>query len=666
MADSSTSAPQTAGLDKDFREVLDSIPAMIWLTDAGGRRIWFNKSWLAFTGRRIAEELGTGWLGGVHPEDRARAQTAYTDHFAARQTYRIQYRLRRHDGEYRWIEMAGAPRLAPDGTYLGFIGSGTDVHEAATRLAQEKAVQARIEEDLAQTSRQLQLLIDGIQDYAIYMMDPEGRVMSWNSGAERIKGYSAGEILGRHFSIFYTEEDCAGRKPQEVLAHAALAGKFETESWRVRKDGSRFWAQATVNAIRDTSGALVGFAKITRDVTDRHQAEELLAQARERLLQAKKMEAVGQLTGGVAHDFNNLLMVVIGNLEIARRNTESADPEPVRQRRYLDFALVGARRATTLTQRLLAFSRRQPLNPKPLNVNRFIAGEVEFLQRSLGETVEVEAVGGAGVWTVEADIDQLEAAMLNLAVNARDAMPEGGKLTLETSNAFLDDEYCRVNPEVRPGQYVLISVTDNGTGMTKDVVERAFEPFFTTKGTGAGTGLGLSQVYGFVKQSGGHLKIYSEPDQGTTIRVYLPRQMGDASSEEGEMRPVPTRSEAGETVLVVEDDEDVRSYLAETLKELGYGVLLAHDAKGALDWIGRQDMRIDVLLTDVVLPGPSGRELSHEALALRPGLKVLFMTGYSRNAIVHQGRLDPGVELIQKPFTHEQLAARLRTMLDAK
>ena len=277
----------------------------------------------------------------------------------------------------------------------------------------------------------------------------------------------------------------------------------------------------------------------------------------------------------------------------------------------------------------------------------------------------MEAVGGAGLWKVAADVNQLQAALLNLAVNARDAMPQGGKLTIETGNAFLDEDYCRANPEVQRGQYVLIAVTDNGTGMTPEVMNWAFEPFFSTKAVGEGTGLGLSQVYGFIKQSGGHIKIYSEPREGTTVKIYLPRISVDAAAEPEDISTEQVPAERGETILVVEDDDDVRAYLVETLHDLDYRVLRAHDSVAALEFL-QQNTRIDLLLTDVVLPGMNGRELSRKAQSLRPGLKVLFMTGYSRNAIVHQGRLDTDVELIQKPITQDQLSARIRTLLDAR
>jgi CheY-like chemotaxis protein len=319
-----------------------------------------------------------------------------------------------------------------------------------------------------------------------------------------------------------------------------------------------------------------------------------------------------------------------------------------------------------LTERLLAFSRQQPLDPNPLDVNEFIAAEVEFLQRSLGETIEVEAVGSAGVWAVEVDRHQLEAALLNLAMNARDAMPTGGKLTIETSNAYLDQDYCHTNPEVEPGQYVLIAVSDEGAGMTKEVMDRAFDPFFSTKGEGRGTGLGLSQVYGFIKQSKGHVKIYSEPDEGTTVKIYLPHLLQDIDQKtEREQLAEAVEGPGHETILVVEDDGDVRAYFVEVLRDLNYRVLSAHDAVSALGLIDQEDIRIDLLLTDVVLPGMNGRQLAEKAQDRRPGLKVLFTTGYTRNAIVHQGRLDAGVEMIQKPITQEGLASRIRDLLDA-
>lgn len=386
--------------------------------------------------------------------------------------------------------------------------------------------------------------------------------------------------------------------------------------------------------------------------------------AEDSLRQSQKLEAIGHLTGGVAHDFNNLLTIIIGNLETAQRQLEAwTDGAQIKLARRLENAMHGAQRAATLTKRLLAFSRQQPLNPTALDPNRLLNGLSDFLRRALGEDISLEIVGGAGLWPVETDPAELESAIVNLAVNARDAMPNGGKLTIETSNSYLDEAYCRQHDEVQPGQYVLIGVTDTGSGMTKGVIDHAFEPFYTTKRSGQGTGLGLSQVYGFVKQSGGHVKIYSEVGEGTTIKIYLPRFVGNIAAQE-ESKREPNRGRSGECVLVVEDDADVRAYVAEALGGFGYDVLEAGSGEDALRLMNEYK-GIGLLLTDVVMPGMNGRKLAEEARQRQPSLKVLFMTGYSRNAIVHQGRLDPGVDLIQKPLTSEQLATTVRMILDA-
>ncbi len=383
------------------------------------------------------------------------------------------------------------------------------------------------------------------------------------------------------------------------------------------------------------------------------------AKAETSLRQSQRLEAIGHLTGGVAHDFNNLLTIVIGNLESLQRKMTGADPALLRR---VDGALHGATRAATLTKRLLAFARQQPLNPVPVDINGLLNGLAEFLRRSLGEQIALEVVGAAGVWPVEVDPTELESALVNLAVNARDAMPNGGKLTIEASNSYLDEAYCRMHGEIEPGQFVLISVSDTGTGMSKEVLQMAFEPFYTTKGSGHGTGLGLSQVYGFVRQSGGHVALYSEPGQGTTVKIYLRRYYGEARPEK-RTDAAATRSETGECILLVEDDADVRSYVAETLGGLGYDVLEAPDGSSALRLLDEYPS-VALLLTDVVMPGMSGRQLAEEVGKRRPGVKVVYMTGYSRNAVVHQGRIDPGVDLIQKPLASAQLAAIIRKVLD--
>jgi signal transduction histidine kinase len=385
-----------------------------------------------------------------------------------------------------------------------------------------------------------------------------------------------------------------------------------------------------------------------------------------RLSQAQKMEAVGQLTSGVAHSFNNLLQVVLGNLDSVRRRLqrgEAVPPADLAQR--LDAAIRCGERAARLTQQLLAFARSQPLAPKQLDANKLVAGMSDMLHRTLGETVEVKTILAGGLWPIQADPNQLESALLNLALNARDAMPKGGKLTIETANAYLDDDYALQHKEVKAGHYVLIAVSDTGMGMDKDVLDKAFEPFFTTKEVGQGTGLGLSQVYGFVNQSGGHVKICSEPGEGTTVKLYLPQDLtATAVADRASEKTVPT-GVPGEVILIVEDEAEVRANAAEMLREMGYEVVEAPDGATALR-ILESSPHIRLLLTDIGLPGESnGRQVADEAIRRRPGLKVLFTTGYARNAIVHQGRLDPDVELLPKPFTFTELATKVRRALDA-
>jgi PAS domain S-box-containing protein len=512
---------------------------------------------------------------------------------------------------------------------------------------------------LEESERRFRLLVEGVNDYAIFMLDPSGKVINWNRGAQRIKGYAREEIIGEHFSRFYTEEDRGNAVPRKALETARTTGKFEAEGWRMRKDGTRFWASVVINAIRDSNGEIIGFAKVTRDLTERRAAEE-------RLHQSQKMEGIGQLTGGVAHDFNNLLTIIIGNLEILQRNFRDDGLDVTRLQRAADNAMRGARRAEALTQRMLAFSRQQPLEPKSVDVGRLVSGMSDFLRRTLGEQIAVETVLVGGLWRAFADPNQLEVAVINLAVNARDAMPNGGKLTIETANIHLDEIYAAAQAEVLPGQYVLLAVTDTGVGMTPEVRAKAFDPFFTTKDIGQGTGLGLSQVYGFVKQSRGHVKIYSEIGEGTTVKLYLPRHHSEVDAQEEAPMLGITRGRRSETVLVVEDDADVRTYSTESLRELGYTVLEASHARAALQIL---DANPDtaVIFTDIGLPGGmNGRQLAEEAHKRHPTIKVLFTTGYARNAIVHDGRLDPGVELLTKPFTQAALGAKLRDIIDAR
>jgi signal transduction histidine kinase/CheY-like chemotaxis protein len=419
------------------------------------------------------------------------------------------------------------------------------------------------------------------------------------------------------------------------------------------------WFDFQMRPVRDHQNEVVAIVPEAVELTERRAAEGALRQA-------QKMEGIGQLTGGVAHDFNNLLTIIVGSLETLRRQIRQPGFDTANIERMADSAMRGAQRAASLTQRLLAFSRQQPLDPKPVDVSRLVAGMSDLLHRTIGEQISIETVLAAGLWRTNIDANQLEIAIINLAVNARDAMPEGGKLTVETSNVSLDEGYALDQAEVVPGQYVMLAVTDNGMGMSRDTVLKAFEPFFTTKDIGHGTGLGLSQVYGFVKQSGGHVKIYSEIGLGTTVKIYLPRLYSNESVASAEPSARIVKGNQSETILAVEDDNDVRAHTCGILHELGYRVLEAPNGKAALDFL-RGHPEVDLLFTDVGLPGGmNGRQLAEAARKLNRRLKVLFTTGYARNAIVHDGKLDPGVQLLTKPFTYAALSAKVRDMLDAR
>jgi signal transduction histidine kinase/CheY-like chemotaxis protein len=415
---------------------------------------------------------------------------------------------------------------------------------------------------------------------------------------------------------------------------------------------ARMRAQAAAEARDQLAAANV---RLHAEAASRQSAE---AQVR----QMHKMESIGQLTGGIAHDFNNMLAIVIGSLDLAKRRLDS---DPRKAEANIDAAMQGAERAAQLTARLLAFSRQQPLAPQALDANRLVGGMSELLRRTIGETIRFETVLAGGLWPAYIDPGQLESTLINLCVNGRDAMPDGGRLTVETGNAHLDEAYAASHAEVKAGQYVVISVTDTGAGMPADVIERAFDPFYTTKGVGKGTGLGLSQVYGFVKQSGGHVKIYSEPGVGTTVKLYLPRHFGVATAPGVEqLAGELPRARDGEVVMVVEDEERVRHLSVDTLRELGYAVIHAEGPLEALDLLA-SNPRVDLLFTDIVMPEMDGRKLAERAVAARPGLKVLYTTGYTRNAIVHNGVLDHDVHFIAKPFTIAQLAAKVRQVIDA-
>lgn len=511
--------------------------------------------------------------------------------------------------------------------------------------------------------RAFERLVQSVTDYAIYMLDEQGTVVSWNAGAQRIKGYGASEIIGQHFSKFYTDEDKAADIPTVALRTAAEQGRFTAEGWRLRKDGSRFWAMVVIDPIFE-NGKLIGYAKVTRDMTEKREAQLELEKSREQLFQSQKMEAIGQLTGGLAHDFNNLLTAIQGSLDLLR--TRVAQGRIRDLERYINSAQSAASRAATLTHRLLMFARRQTLEPKAVDANKLVSSMEDLVRRTVGPSIEVETVQAAGLWTTICDPNQLENAVLNLCINARDAMPAGGRLTIETANTWIDDRLSRER-DVMPGQYVAVCVSDTGCGMSPDVVARAFDPFFTTKPVGQGTGLGLSMVYGFAKQSGGQARIYSEVDKGTTIRIYLPRHFGAAPGEDvqaAEVREAPNAG--GQTALVVDDEAVVRMLVTEALADLQVTGIEASDARSALKILD-SDASIDLLISDVGLPGGlNGRQLADAARTRRPNLKVLFITGYAENAAVGNGHLEPGMHVLTKPFAMDQLMSRIQQILKSQ
>lgn len=503
---------------------------------------------------------------------------------------------------------------------------------------------------LGESERQFRLLVQGVTDYAIYMLDPDGYIASWNSGGERIKGYDSSEIIGQHFSRFYTDEDRATGEPARALETARTQGRYEKEGWRQRRDGTRFWANVVIDPVFDEDGSLIGYAKVTRDITERREQQRALEVAQQAVLQAHRMEAIGQLTYGVAHDFNNLLTVITNSLDLIA--ADSSDPQRVR--RLVAGAQRAAERGSLLTRQLLAFSRRQTLRPEAHNLNSLIYAAESVLRRGVGDDVRMELNLGRGLGDVNVDAAEFEAALLNLVVNARDAMPDGGDLTIRTREHMEPpgDAPADAN-RLAPGRYIAVTVEDTGVGMPPEVLEHAVEPFFTTKEIGKGSGLGLSQVYGFAVQSGGRVKIDSEPGDGTSVTFYLPvRANGDATLHAGDSG-APTK------VLLVEDDVDVQAMAIEALRHFGYAVLTADEGSAALDILMR-DPEIEILFTDVVMPkGMDGVELFRHARELRPDLKVLLTSGYARGQLP---TIPEGCDFIAKPYRVEELGKRLKAL----
>ncbi|THD63909.1 MAG: PAS domain S-box protein [Phenylobacterium sp.] len=644
---------ELARSEAEFRAFSQAMPNHVWASPPDGQLNWFNDRVYEYGGAAPGALDGSGWVEMVHPDDRAEAGERWAQALSSGEVYQVEFRLRRADGVYRWHLARAVPIHGPDGAIQQWIGTNTDIDDqkaAAQALAtHNESLEKRVAERTAERDRAWRNSQDLL---AVVKLD--GTLTAVNAAWTTQLGWRAEALVGRNFADF--------AHPDDVTATvAAFSGIRQTPlvdpyEYRLRgADGTYQWFGWTA-----AFEAGLVYANGRNTTTERAQAEALSA-SQEALRQSQKMDAVGQLTGGIAHDFNNMLAVVVGSLDLLSRRLEAPD---ARVQRYLDAAADGARRATQLTQRLLAFSRQQPLQPKPIEANRLVAEMSDLLRHAIGADVRLETVLAGGLWRTHADPNQLENIILNLAVNARDAMPDGGRLTIETQNAHLDERYAATHIGLAAGQYVLIAVTDSGSGMPADVIEKAFDPFFTTKPVGKGTGLGLSQVYGFVKQSGGHVKIYSEPDQGTTIKIYLPRLLDVSLIDEAPTQAVEApHGDDREVILVVEDEPGVRQFTVDALSELGYRVIEADGAAAALRLL---DAHPEILLvfTDVVMPDVNGAKLADEVRRRRPGMRILFTTGYTRNAVVHNGVLDAGVEMIGKPFTVDALATKIRAVLE--
>ncbi len=643
----------------DFRLLADNLPTLCWMASADGYIFWYNRRWHEYCGTTPAQMEGWGWQSVHDPAVLPDVLERWRTSIATGAPFEMTFPLRAADGAFRPFLTRVQPVRNKAGQVTRWFGTNTNI-------TPQVAAEERLRE-----------LVGTLDLAAVMVRDLDGTIRFWSRGCERLYGWAAEEVVGRNArELLRTEFPVPLAEVEAVL--------LRDDAWRgdlghARRDGTPLVVAAFKALRRDERGRPAAVMESLADVTALRRAQadlerlnaelEMRVQARTldlmaaeaNLRQAQKMEAVGQLTAGIAHDFNNLLTGIMGSLELlqaraAQGRLSEANP-------YINAAQGAAKRAAALTHRLLAFSRQQTLDPKPVNVNRLVAGIEELVRRTVGPAIMVEVVAAGGLWTTLVDPGQLESALLNLCINARDAMPDGGRLTIETGNRWLDE---RAAPErgLLPGQYVSLSVSDNGTGMTPEVVARAFDPFFTTKPIGMGTGLGLSMIYGFARQSQGQVRIYSEVGHGTVVCLYLPRHLDKA--EEAESAPdwaEAPRARQGETVLVVDDEPTVRMLVTEVLEDLGYTAIEAADGAAGLKVL-QSDVRIDLLVTDVGLPGGmNGRQVADAARGARPKLKVLFITGYAENAVLSHGHLDAGMHVLTKPFAMEALASRIKNLI---
>ena len=601
--------------DEDrYRLLVDSITDYaIYMLDENGFVTSWNPGARRFKGYESSEIIGEHFSRFYTDEDReaglpARALKIARDH----QRFEGEGWRVRKDGTRFWVNVVIDPIMDADGNLIGYAKVTRDLTE-----------RKNAEDTLLRSEEQFRLLVQSVVDYAIYTLSPEGIITNWNTGAERIKGYSPQEIIGQHFSKFYSPEDVAAGVPQVGLDTARREGRFEKEGWRYRKDGSKFWASVVIDAIRAPDGELIGYAKITRDMTERRQAQEQLERARDAMAQSQKMDAIGQLTGGVAHDFNNLLMAVLGSLELIRRRL----PEDPKLKLLLNNAFEGARRGVSLSQRMLSFARRQELSLAAVDIKALVSGMSDMLNRSLGPMMTIETDIPQGLPSIKADANQLETALLNLTVNSRDAMPEGGTIKI---SAHLVTTPPMMGSKALNGECIVLTVSDTGEGMDPDTPSRALEPFFTTKEIGKGTGLGLSMVHGITEQLGGRLRMESHKGRGTSVELWLPLAHGEvmAPAAAAAETTIVESEKKSLVIVVVDDDKLVRTNTKAMLEDFGHTVIAANSGATALDLI-RKTSHVDLVITDQAMPQMTGMQLAAAIRVDWPNLPILLMSGYA-------------------------------------
>nr|WP_313899361.1 PAS domain S-box protein [Methylobacterium sp. E-065] len=640
--------------EEQFRIFAQAVPNQVWAARPDGYLYWFNEQAYAYSGNLPGSMDGTTeWGRIVHPNDLDAAGEAWARSLATGAVYETEFRIRRADGAYRWFLVRAEPVRTSDGGITHWVGTNTDIDDRRRQAAELADLNATLERQVAERTTDRNALWQLSTDIML-RCGFDGRIVATNPAWMTMLGWREDELAGTSLFDLLHPDDV--EKTIEGASNSADGKSFARFENRYRhRDGSYRWISWSTRPDDRLINA------VGRDITAEREQAEALRRAEEQLRQSQKMEAVGQLTGGLAHDFNNLLAGISGSLELLQ--TRMSQGRLTEIDRYVNAAQGASKRAAALTHRLLAFSRRQTLDPKPTDVNKLIGGMEELVRRTVGPSVHIEVVGASGLWPALVDPPQLENALLNLCINARDAMPDGGRITIETANKWLDEHGAKER-DLPPGQYLSLCVTDTGTGMPTEVIERAFDPFFTTKPIGQGTGLGLSMIYGFVRQSGGQVRIYSEVGEGTTMCLYLPRHYGEAEQADvmASLCDAP-RAAQGQTVLIVDDEPTVRMLVTEVLEDLGYTAIEAADSPAGLKVL-QSDCRIDLLVTDVGLPGGmNGRQMADAGRVSRPDLKVLFITGYAENAVVGNGHLEPGMAVLTKPFVMEALATRIRDLI---